>query len=228
MSNDPVDCLRLIDKRDDSHLAAAGGTKQGIPFIHFADHLGPALGRYVRRVIFYNKRIKRISPGLSHLAPMGIGIKAVVADYVFADSFCLGLGLGPDLAVDIETRVAPVEDLLHQGKADELFPEKQGEDLVGEDFLDNLVMEARDMVKNCVIKVDRRLIIGSKQKMKQLLFASEDSSTINTSFIERLNLTIRQGCAYLGRRTACHSRHKDLLDDNLALQMCHSNFVKSH
>ena len=38
--------------------------------------------------------------------------------------------------------------------------------------------------------------------MEQLLFESEDSSTINSSFIERLNLTLRQGCAYLGRRTA--------------------------
>ena len=82
--------------------------------------------------------------------------------------------------------------------------------------------------KNRVIKVERRLIIGTMQKMEQLLFESEDSSTINTSFIERLNLTIRQGCAYLGRRTACHSRHKDLLDDNLALQMCHYNFVRPH
>jgi IS1 family transposase len=82
--------------------------------------------------------------------------------------------------------------------------------------------------KNRVIKVDRRLIIGTKLKMEQLLFESEDSSTINTSFIERLNLTIRQGCAYLGRRTACHSRHKDLLADNLALQMCYYNFVRPH
>jgi IS1 family transposase len=82
--------------------------------------------------------------------------------------------------------------------------------------------------KNRVIKVERRLIIGTKQKMEQLLFESEDSSTINTSFIERLNLTIRQSCAYLGRRTACHSRHKDLLADNLALQMCYYNFVRPH
>ncbi len=82
--------------------------------------------------------------------------------------------------------------------------------------------------KNRVIKVERRLIIGTKQKMEQLLFESEDSSTINTSFIERLNLTIRQGCAYLGRRRACHSRSKDLLADNLALQMCYYNFVRPH
>jgi hypothetical protein len=82
--------------------------------------------------------------------------------------------------------------------------------------------------KNCVIKVERRLIIGTKSKMEQLLFESEDSSTINISFIERLNLTIRQGCAYLRRRTACHSRYKDLLTDNLALQMCYYNFVRPH
>jgi IS1 family transposase/transposase-like protein len=82
--------------------------------------------------------------------------------------------------------------------------------------------------KNSVIKVERRLIIGTKSKMKQLLFESEDSTTINTSFIERLNLTIRQGCAYLGRRTACHSRCKELLDNNLELQMCYYNFIRPH
>jgi len=32
----------------------------------------------------------------------------------------------------------------------------------------------------------------------------------------------------MGRRTACHSRHKDLLDDNLSLQMCYYNFVRPH
>lgn len=74
------------------------------------------------------------------------------------------------------------------------------------------------------IEVSSRMWIS----MEQLLFESEDSSSINTSFIERLNLTIRQGCAYLGRRTACHSRRKGLLADNLALQMCYYNFVRPH
>ena len=72
------------------------------------------------------------------------------ADYVFADSLCRSLGLSPDLTVDVETCVAPAEDLPHQRKGNELFPEKHGEDLVGEDFLDNLVMEARDMVKSTI------------------------------------------------------------------------------
>jgi len=51
------------------------------------------------------------------------------SDHVFADSLCLSLGLRSDLAVDVETCMAPKENLLHQGKAGELFPEQQGEDL---------------------------------------------------------------------------------------------------
>jgi hypothetical protein len=52
--------------------------------------------------------------------------------------------------VDVETCVAPVEDLLDQGKADELFPQQQREDFVGEDFLDNLVTETTGMVKSTI------------------------------------------------------------------------------
>jgi len=71
-------------------------------------------------------------------------------DHVFADRLCLALSLRPDLAVDVETCMAPAEDLLHQGKPDELFPQQHGEDLAGEDFLDDIVMEAGDMVKGAI------------------------------------------------------------------------------
>ena len=57
---------------------------------------------------------------------------------------------------------------------------------------------------------------------------SEDSSTLNTSFIERLNLTIRQGSAYLCRRTICHARWKERLEGHLELLRCHYNFVRPH
>jgi hypothetical protein len=57
---------------------------------------------------------------------------------------------------------------------------------------------------------------------------SEDSSKLNTSFIERLNLTIRQGSAYLFRRTICHARWKERLEDHLELLRCHYNFVRPH
>jgi len=44
-----------------------------------------------------------------------------MADHVFADSLCLTFGLSPDLAVDVETCMAPAEDFIDQGRADELF-----------------------------------------------------------------------------------------------------------
>ena len=40
---------------------------------------------------------------------------------------------------------------------------------------------------------------------------------MNTSFIERLNLTIRQGSAYLSRRTLSHARATDTLEAHLEL-----------
>ena len=58
--------------------------------------------------------------------------------------------------------------------------------------------------------------------------SSEDSSKLNTSFIERLNLTIRQGSAYLCRRTICHARWKERLEDHLELLRCYYNFIRPH
>jgi hypothetical protein len=76
--------------------------------------------------------------------------RSAKAGHVFADSFCFACGLSPDLAVDVEACVAPVMDLPHQGDPDKLFPQQQGEDLMGEDLLDNLVMETRDTAKRTI------------------------------------------------------------------------------
>ena len=62
--------------------------------------------------------------------------------------------------------------------------------------------------ENRVVRVDRRLLLGTQGELEEALFHSEDSSTLNTSFVERHNLTIRQGCSYLGRRTPCHGTVK--------------------
>lgn len=79
-----------------------------------------------------------------------------------------------------------------------------------------------------VVTVDRRLVIGSEWQLKEALTWSEDSWTLNTSFIERLNLTIRQGSAYLGRRSPCYARSREHLEDHLELLRCHYNFVRPH
>jgi IS1 family transposase len=78
-----------------------------------------------------------------------------------------------------------------------------------------------------VIRVERRAVIGAG-RLELTLQDSEDSVNLNTSFVERLNLTIRQSSAYLGRRTICQARWKQCLDDHLELVRCHYNFVRPH
>jgi transposase-like protein/IS1 family transposase len=78
-----------------------------------------------------------------------------------------------------------------------------------------------------VVRVERKALIGAG-RLKQALRNSEDSVTLNTSFVERLNLTLRQGPAYLSRRTLSQARWKQCLEDHLELQRCHYNFVRPY
>ena len=82
--------------------------------------------------------------------------------------------------------------------------------------------------KDRVVRVDTRVMFGSEWKLEDALVESEDSEKLNTAFIERLNLTIRQGLAYMGRRSACHARSKERLEDHLELLRCHYNFCRPH
>jgi transposase-like protein/IS1 family transposase len=78
-----------------------------------------------------------------------------------------------------------------------------------------------------VVKVERRALIGAGG-LQQALRNSEDSAKLNTSFVERLNLTIRQGSSYLGRRTICQARGKERLEDHIELFRCYYNFIRPH
>ena len=80
---------------------------------------------------------------------------------------------------------------------------------------------------NRVVRVERRVKIGRASRLTAALLASEDSETLHTSFIERLNLTIRQGSAYLRRRSPCHARGADQLH-GVDLLRCSYNFIRPH
>ena len=54
------------------------------------------------------------------------------------------------------------------------------------------------------------------------------SATLNTSFVERLNLTIRHGSAYLRRRSPCHARGEDPRRGHVELLRCYYNFIRPH
>lgn len=79
-----------------------------------------------------------------------------------------------------------------------------------------------------VIKIERNLVFGSRSQLDDALFRSEDSHRLNTSFIERLNLTTRQGSAYLSRRSPCHARSAECLESHLELLRCYYNFIRVH
>ena len=85
------------------------------------------------------------------------------------------------------------------------------------------------VIKMCridqVVRVKRRPAIGAGS-LEQALRDSEDSASLNTSYVERLNLTIRQGSAYLGCRTLCQARWRERFEDHLELLRCHYNFVR--
>jgi len=76
--------------------------------------------------------------------------------------------------------------------------------------------------------VERNLISGTIKQLEGVLFNSEDSSIINISFVERHNLTIRQGSAYLTRRTASHCRQEKYLEGHIQLLKCYYNIIRQH
>ena len=76
--------------------------------------------------------------------------------------------------------------------------------------------------------MQRKARLGAAWRWDEVWRNSEDSRQLNTSYIERLNLTIRQGSAYLCRRSLCHARRKQRLEDHLELLRCHYNFLRPH
>jgi len=82
--------------------------------------------------------------------------------------------------------------------------------------------------KNRITKVHRETIIGEPWQIQYALECSEDSEKLNTSFIERLNLTIRRNTSYLHRQTPAHARSAQALAEQLDLQRCYYNFMRPH
>ena len=90
------------------------------------------------------------------------------------------------------------------------------------------VLIIKTWCSNRVRSVEQKVRIGSPRCLEAALARSEDSETLNTSFIERLNLTIRRGCAYLTRRAPSHARWTERLEEQLELVRCYYNFIRPH
>jgi hypothetical protein len=78
-----------------------------------------------------------------------------------------------------------------------------------------------------VVKTVRhRVVFGTLEAVEQVLAAC--GWHINTSFVERLNLTIRQHVAAVGRRVSTLCKGEDGLRQQLAVFHCYDNFCLPH
>jgi hypothetical protein len=79
-----------------------------------------------------------------------------------------------------------------------------------------------------VVHVTTKIIFGSEEAVPARLAASPVSQTINTSFVERNNLTCRQCNGRLARKVLSFSKDLTWLEKQLWLSLAYYHFVLPH
>jgi hypothetical protein len=77
-----------------------------------------------------------------------------------------------------------------------------------------------------IVEIKRRVIIGTQAAVDQVLKAC--GWVINTAFVERLNLSLRQRVAPIRRRSAASCKGEEGLSHPLILFQVYHNFVLAH
>jgi IS1 family transposase len=80
--------------------------------------------------------------------------------------------------------------------------------------------------RRCLVRVRHRVVFGTLETVNAML--APLGCQINTAFIERLNLTIRQHVAAVGRRVSTLCKGEDGLQQQLALYHVYYNFCLPH
>ena len=84
----------------------------------------------------------------------------------------------------------------------------------------------KTMRRRRLVEVKHRVVFGTQAAVDQVLAAC--GWQINTAFVERLNLSLRQRVAAIGRRSATPCKSEDGLRQQLALFQVYHNFVLPH
>ena len=79
-----------------------------------------------------------------------------------------------------------------------------------------------------MVEVTTKIIFGSEAAVQARLAASTVSQTINTSFVERNNLTCRQCNGRLARKVLSFSKDLTWLEKHLWLSLAYYHFVLVH
>ena len=82
--------------------------------------------------------------------------------------------------------------------------------------------------KGRVVSITTKVIFGKEEEVRELLEVSPVSKSVNISFIERNNLTLRQQSRRLGRKTNGFSKDISRLEAQLYLALGYYHFVKEH
>jgi hypothetical protein len=77
-----------------------------------------------------------------------------------------------------------------------------------------------------LVRVRHRVVFGTLEAVQQVLAAC--GWQINTAFVERFNLSLRQHVAAIGRRVSTLCKGEDGLGQQLALYHVYYNFVLPH
>jgi IS1 family transposase len=78
-----------------------------------------------------------------------------------------------------------------------------------------------------ITSVERNIVFGSKQEIEHILERSP-SKTINTSYVERSNGTLRLWDSHLTRKSLTFAKSLDYLHAKLSLLEFSYNFIKPH
>ena len=80
--------------------------------------------------------------------------------------------------------------------------------------------------KGRVVSVTTRIVYGNKDKIEA--FLETLGQKINTSFVERVNLTLRLLVSRLHRKTLCFSKKREYLEYHLHLALTYYHFSRYH
>jgi hypothetical protein len=98
--------------------------------------------------------------------------------------------------------------------------------LVLSDFLYAQVIKQQRRFR--MVSVEHRLLWGSVEEYRSRLKANGLSGNINTSFVERANLTIRQSISKLTRCAWGPAQYLSELEDHLYWWLAYYHFVRPH
>ena len=84
----------------------------------------------------------------------------------------------------------------------------------------------KERQKGRVVSVTTQVIYGSQEQVKALL--EPLAQKINTSFVERFNLTLRHQVSRLHRETLCFSKEREYLVYHLHLALAYYHFCRYH